>query len=298
MLPLLAVSLLWAFSFGLTKGKLAGLDSAFVSTARLGLAMLVFLPFFRWRGLDARLAAALAGIGAVQFGLMYLALNASYRYLQAHEVVLFTLTTPIMVVLFADALDRTCRWRALGAAALAVAGTALVAVKSASIGSTFAGIALLQGSNAAFAAGQVAYQRLRRRYPDLGDARIFALPYAGAFAVAVAAWLPGSGGRLPVLSGPQLATLAYLGVLASGVGFFLWNYGAARVGSGTLAVMNNAKVPLGVACSLLFFGESAPWPPLLGSLALLGLAVWLAQARPPSPPAGRPAPLSRTHAVE
>ncbi len=279
MLPLLAVSLLWAFSFGLTKGKLAGLDSNFVSAARLGLALLVFLPFLRTQGLTGRLAATLAAIGAVQFGLMYLALNESYRYLQAYEVVLFTITTPILVTLLADALDRTWRRRALGAAALAVVGTALVAVKSAAIGSTLAGIALLQLSNAAFAVGQVWYQRVRRQHPELRDVRVFALLYAGAAAVAALAWLPAAGAGWPSLTSAQLATLAYLGVLASGVGFFLWNYGAARVGSGTLAVMNNAKVPLGVACSLLFFGETAPWPPLLGSLAILGLAVWLARPR-------------------
>jgi hypothetical protein len=43
--------------------------------------------------------------------------------------------------------------------------------------------------------------------------------------------------------------------------------------------MNNAKVPLAVACSLLFFGESADLPRLLGSLALLGAAVWLADKK-------------------
>jgi drug/metabolite transporter (DMT)-like permease len=46
-------------------------------------------------------------------------------------------------------------------------------------------------------------------------------------------------------------------VIASGVGFFLWNYGARRVNAGTLAVFNNLKVPLAVAVSLIFFGESA-----------------------------------------
>ena len=45
--PLLFLtSLLWAFSFGLTK-RLTGLDAAFISFARLSLALLVFLPFLR-----------------------------------------------------------------------------------------------------------------------------------------------------------------------------------------------------------------------------------------------------------
>ena len=274
---LLVVSLIWAFSFGLTKGQLAGVDSAFISAARLALALIVFLPFLRLRGLAPRTACALVGIGAVQFGLMYLALNESYRYLQAYEVVLFTLTTPVIVTLFADALDRTFRLRALLAALLSVAGAGFVALKSTDLKPTLAGLLLIQGSNAAFATGQVLYRRLRRQHPDLKDSAIFALLYAGALLVAVGALLLKLDPRTLVLTGRQIATLAYLGILASGVCFFLWNVGATRVSSGTLAVMNNAKVPLGVACSLIFFGEQAHLPSLIASLVIMGAAVWLAR---------------------
>src|SRR4051812_9107598 len=110
---LLLVSFLWAFSFGLIKGRLTGLESGFISAARLGLALLVFIPFFRPRGLNLRLGATLAAIGAVQFGVMYLAYNESFHYLKAHEVALFTLTTPIFVTLLADALDRRFRAHSL-----------------------------------------------------------------------------------------------------------------------------------------------------------------------------------------
>jgi drug/metabolite transporter (DMT)-like permease len=65
-------------------------------------------------------------------------------------------------------------------------------------------------------------------------------------------------------------------VLASGLGFFLWNVGATRVSAGTLAVMNNAKVPLAVTVALVFFGERTSLPWLAASLGLLGAAVWLA----------------------
>lgn len=282
---LVAVSLLWAFSFGLTKGKLAGLDSAFISAARLVLALLVFLPFLRLRGVSLRTGALLAAIGAVQFGLMYLALNESYRYLQAYEVVLFTIATPILVTLFADALDRTLRPRALAAAALAVVGTALITVRSTELRLTLTGIVLVQLSNAAFAVGQVAYQRLRRTQPALRDREVFALLYAGATAIALIALFARVDVTRLTLTSTQAWTLLYLGVLASGLGFFLWNVGATRVSSGVLAVMNNAKAPLGVACSLLFFGERAPVWPLAGSLAVLSFAVWLAQNpnRPSAP---------------
>lgn len=278
MLLLVAVSLVWAFSFGLIKRHLGGVDSTFVAAARLGLALLVFLPFLRLRGVTARQAVQFAGIGALQFGVMYLAYIESFRYLQAHEAALFTITTPVLVTLLADALERTLRPWALAAALLAVAGTALVAVRSAQLALTLTGLVLVQLSNTAFAAGQVLYRRIRSQSPALRDLHVFALLYAGGFAVAGAAL---AVRQPPVELGPsQWLTLLYLGVIASGAAFFLWNVGATRVTAGTLAVLNNAKVPLGVACALLVFGESAHVPSLLASLALLGAAGWLAARKP------------------
>ncbi len=277
MLLLVVVSLIWAFSFGLTKGQLAGIDSRFISAARLGLALLVFLPFLRFRGVNLRTAGLLMTIGAVQFGIMYLALTESYVYLQAHEVVLFTLTTPIFVTLFADALDRTWRSRALLAALVAVVGTAMLQfTSSTALKPTLTGILLVQTSNVAFAIGQVLYRRLRHQQPALRDRAVFGFLYLGAFAIALAAFALPTRDISITLNRAQLLTLLYLGVLSSGVCFFLWNVGATRVSAGTLAVMNNAKVPLGVAVSLLFFREQASVPRLLASAGLLAFAAWLA----------------------
>jgi drug/metabolite transporter (DMT)-like permease len=277
MLPLVVVSLLWAFSFGLIKRHLAGVDATFVAAARLGLALLVFLPLLRFRGVAPRTLLHLLALGAVQFGLMYLCYIESFRYLRGYEVAVYTLTTPVFVTLLADGYDRVFRWRALLAAVLAVLGAALVVKRAAQ---PLAGVALVQLSNLAFAFGQVSYRRLRARQAGLRDRDVFALLYAGAFAVALTALLLKD--VTVTLTPARIGTLLYLGVLASGAGFFLWNVGATRVSAGTLAVMNNAKVPLAVAVSLLVFGETAEPLPLLGSLAVLGAAAWLAERKPPA----------------
>jgi drug/metabolite transporter (DMT)-like permease len=207
---------------------------------------------------------------------MYLAYNESFRYLAAYQVALFTITTPILVTLLADALDRVFRPRALFAAVLAVLGTAVIVAQAP--GGTLRGIVLVQLSNLAFAAGQILYRRVRQ-WPGLpAERNSFAWLYLGGFLVATLAMFLKEDFTVS-LNGSHLLTLAYLGVIASGLGFFLWNRGATQVNAGTLAVMNNAKVPLAVACSLLFFGESADLPRLLLSLAILGLAVWLAEKR-------------------
>ena len=274
---LLLVSFVWAFSFGLIKGRLGGLDSSFISAVRLGLALLVFLPFFRTRGLNWKLAFSLAAIGAVQFGLMYLAYNESYKHLPAHQVALFTLTTPILVTLFADALERTLRGRALLAASLAVAGAAVVAAKENMLVGSLTGFGLVQLANGAFAIGQVLYRRVRAQNQGINDRQVFALLYAGGFAVTLPLAVAQNDFGSLALTPSQTWTLFYLGVIASGVCFFGWNLGATRVRAATLAAFNNAKVPLGVACSLLFFGESANLPRLLIGGMLLVVAIALAE---------------------
>ena len=67
MWQLIVVSFLWAFSFGLVKRYLPGIDSTLVAAARLGLALLVFLPFLRFRGLTPRLTLTLPRIVAAGF---------------------------------------------------------------------------------------------------------------------------------------------------------------------------------------------------------------------------------------
>ena len=79
------------------------------------------------------------------------------------------------------------------------------------------------------------------------------------------------------MSGTAWATLLFLGLVSSGLCFFWWNQGAAQVNAGTLAAFNNAKIPLGVACSLLVFGEHADLVRLAVSAGLLAAAVWVSK---------------------
>lgn len=276
---LLLVSFIWAFSFGLIKGRLAGVDSTAVATLRLVLALLVFAPFLDWR-LAGRAKWRLAGIGAIQFGLMYLLYQRAFAYLPAHAVVLFTLTMPLYVAACDALVERQWHPRFALAALLAMLGAAAVLFTTAPQGDLLIGFVLMQASNVCFAAGQIWWRRERSRADATGsDAAVFGWLYAGATAVAVVWSLATVQWSALKLDGAQWATLAYLGAISSGACFFWWNLGARRVNAGTLAVFNNAKVPLGVACSLLFWGESADLPRLLVGGTLLALGVWVAERK-------------------
>jgi drug/metabolite transporter (DMT)-like permease len=272
VIHLLLASLIWAFSFGLIKDKLGALDPSFVAASRLLVSLIVFLPLLRPRGLTRRLALCLVAVGALQYGAMYLAYVASFRHLQAHEVALFTVTTPIYVTLIDDLFGRRLNPLNLGTALLAVLGAGIVSYAGLRLDAVALGAALVQASNVCFAFGQVAYRRWLGPGAPVRDADVFALLYLGGFGVAglsSAALTP--FGEL-ALGRTELLTLLYLGAVASGLAFFLWNAGARRVEAGTLAIFNDVKIPLAVAVSLLVFGERVGRPAalVLGGIVVLG----------------------------
>ena len=280
MFYLLIASVVWAFSFGLIKHKLVGvgMDPWLVAFVRLSLSLLVFLPFLRRKGVGRAMAGRLMAIGAVQYGLMYLAYLSSYRFLAAHEVALFTIFTPLYVTLVNDLCIRRFHRLFLLTALLAVAGTAVIVLGNrGEIGGTLVGFLILQVANICFALGQVAYRRVMSApYADGGaqetgqDVHVFAWLYLGAVLITAAPLLVSGTWRACNVQPGQLLTLLYLGIVPSGVCFFLWNVGARKTNAGTLAVFNNAKIPLAVLCALLLFGETANIPRLIiGGLVIL-----------------------------
>lgn len=228
----------------------------------------------------------LLAIGALQFGIMYVLVLRSYQYLKGHEVALLTITTPLFVVLVESLIARRSSVRPWVGAAVAVCGAYVL--RRADPGGAgevnrasefWTGFALVQLANLAFAAGQVLYRR-EEAPSGTGDlsasqsAARFGLLYIGAFFVALPwAVLHVDPGALRLTQG-QLWTVLYLGVVPSGLAFFLWNLGATKVSVGALAVMNNLKIPLAVIVALLPpFLEEADLPRLRDSSLLFAAAL-------------------------
>jgi drug/metabolite transporter (DMT)-like permease len=252
---LLIVSLAWGFSFGLIKGNLTGIDSNFVSFARMAFSLLVFLPFIKFKKIGKSLFWKLFITGVLQFGVMYIAYIASFKYLQAYEVALFTIFTPLYVTLINDALNKKFNVLYLITALLAVAGTWVIEQSQILSPGVLTGFLLVQVSNLAFAFGQLYYRKLMAGKKDLKDHEVFGALYLGAAAVTGLATLIFTPLASLTLSAKQIWTLVYLGIFASGICFFLWNFGARKVNAGALAIFNDFKIPLAVAISLLVFGE-------------------------------------------
>lgn len=275
MVYLFIVSLIWAFSFGLIKGNLSGVDSTFVAFARMLIAALVFLPFLKLRKVSWSARLKLAMTGLVQFGLMYIFYLAAFKSLQAYEVALFTIFTPIFVTLIDDAFTRRFNPLHLAVALITVVGTWIIEGHALQSREVLIGFLLVQASNLCYAFGQIYYRRLMAQHPELKDRQAFGYLYLGGLVVTALATLLLTPLSSVTLSTKQILTLLYLGAIASGLSFFLWNIGARKVNAGSLAVFNDLKIPLAVAVSLLVFGESTNIVRLLigGAIIIAALAL-------------------------
>jgi drug/metabolite transporter (DMT)-like permease len=241
------------------------------------LAFLVLLPLLRLRGISIWLAIRFMAIGALQMGVMYVAYIRSFQYLQSYEVALLTITTPLWITLVSSLLSRRIEPRFHLAALLAIVGAAVIVLRQDALGPALAGIVLVQVSNAAFGIGQILFKRTMATDSGIRTRDVFALLYAGAVAVTLVATAATFESAQFAITRTQVLVLVYLGLVAAGIGFVLWNHGATKVSDGTLAVMNNGYMPLAVVAGLVWLGEEADPLRLVVGTALIVAALFLAE---------------------
>jgi len=272
---LIITTVLWAFSFSLYGEYLAGhIDSYFSVLMRVGLAALVFLPFLRTRGHGLKTIGLYMLVGAMQLGIMYMLSFRAYLYLTVSELLLFTVLTPLYITLIYDLMSRRrLRWGYALSALLAVIGAGIIRYDQVT-NHFWTGLMLVQLSNISFAIGMVGYKRLMETRP-MPQHNAFAWFYLGAFLVAVVAWFSlGNAQKLPETT-LQWSILAFLGVVASGIGYFMWNYGATQVDAGTLGIMNNMHVPAGLLVNLAIWQEQPHWPSFILGGAVIVASLWV-----------------------
>lgn len=267
---LIAVTVLWAFSFSLIGVYLAGqVDAYFAVLSRVLLATVVFLPLLR--AAPVRLALQLMALGAVQLGVMYLFYYQSFLLLSVPEVLIFTIFTPVYITLLYDLAHRRLHYRFLLAAVLAVMAAAIMRYQQLSQ-DYWLGFLVVQGANLCFAAGQVGYKLLMQQRPvTLRQHQVFGWFYLGALCIALPAWLVLGGSNYPQTT-THWAVLLWLGLVASGGGYYWWNKGATAVSSGLLAVMNNMLIPAGLLVNIVIWNRNENLMALLSGAALLLLS--------------------------
>lgn len=249
MFYLIIATICFSLSFGLIKSQLASLPSEFVVFLRLLLATVLFLPFFRGGNYKKQIFAFL--IGAIQFGVMYLCFIKAFKFLQGNEIALLTTTTPVFVAIWSYFLGEKFKVLYIVCILLSVIGAGIVVWQNISFDFIVKGVLLMEASNCSFALGQV----LWKKYIGDAKAKLMAGAYLGATVLVLPFMLCKVDFWSVKLNLIQLLSIFYLAVIPTGVGFWLWNKGAAYVKYSTLSVMNNLKIPLGILFSIFIFHE-------------------------------------------
>ncbi|HIG87472.1 MAG TPA: hypothetical protein EYQ25_10550 [Planctomycetes bacterium] len=264
---LLIATLLWTLPFGLIPRYLLEVDPDVLAITRLGLGAVALTLLIGGRATRPRTSWLL--VGAIQFGVCYGAYLRAYQFLPGHAIALLTSTTPLWVLIL-NRQGHLWRGRSLLAVVLAVSGAILLSIADLDPDPDWwIGVAWTQLANLAFAYGQLRWRAAGNHERQQPMATHAWMLLAGALVLTPLA-LMDFPGRLDQIDGKGIGALLYLGIGATGLGFYLWNEGARQVSVSRLAVMNNLKAPLAALVAVWVFGEeAAPLPLALSMLCLL-----------------------------
>lgn len=268
MLKLIIVTIIWSFSFSLIGHYIAkDVDTYIAILIRFSLALFVFLPFVDKNFFKSLATVKMMMIGAIQVGLMYICYFNSYKYLNISEIALLTTTTPIYVYSFDALFSKKLSLKALPAILGVILGAWII--KRADVNVQYIiGIALIQAANICFAIGQILYKRFFNDRAVDGR-KLFAGFYLGALIVIIPLSLVLSDyTRIPDTLTHYLV-LIWLGVFASGIGYYLWNQGGSQVSAAKLSVMNNAVIPLAIFVEFIFWNGDINWAKFIPGLFIM-----------------------------
>ena len=273
----------WGATFVSTKALIAaGLTPAEIFLMRFALGYLCILPLAprRLRAENRRDEAAFAAAGVCGGSLYFLLENVALEYAPASNVSLLVCTAPVWTALAAGRADRGERMtrRQAAGAALAAAGMALVVLNGRFVlHISPAGDLLALAAALSWMGYSLVIKRRGARYPASFIARKVFF-YGMATILPVFAFRPfAATGEL--LARPVVwANLLFLGVVASGFCYALWNAVMRRLGAvrATNYIFFNPLVTMLTAA--LCIGERITAPALAGAAMIL-CGMWHAERR-------------------
>jgi len=198
----------------------------------------------------------MAGIGAIQIGVMYIFYLNAFRFTTVPKILLFTIFTPIYVTLIADLIEKRIRKTFFVLSLGSVLGALIIRLTAIDLNDIL-GFLLIQGANISFAFGQVLYRFFNKgQMKSDYNLNEFVYFYIGALVVASIGCIINVDKIVLPQSLTQWGFIFWMGAIASGLGYYLWNRGATLVSAGTLAVMNNLVIPLGLIIEIIIFSRS------------------------------------------
>ncbi len=277
-LGLLSLTLIWGINFSVIKVVLQEVHPLAFNALRFPLAAAVLFLMLRLRGgprpsiepSDRALLVGLGILGNVAYQLLFIfGLDAT---LAGNSAVLLA-TTPVWTIILSTLLGHerppASAWLGVGAT---VVGMVLVVAggprEVALGGESMVGDMMMIGASLIWSVYTVGGRNLTRRY---GSLRVTAWTIWVGTPGLVAMGLPYMARSSPLqLSAAAWGGVAYAGVLAIGVAYFLWYYGVRRLGSSRTAVYSNLVPVVALITAWLWLGETPGLLQLAGAAVVIG----------------------------
>lgn len=284
---LLLAMLIWGSTFVVTKEVIGGLPPFALAFVRVALAAVVLLPLAQMRrrhqetevgvhvSQSSRLPwGAICAMGFIGVAAYYALFNLSLAYTSASQGALVQSCLPAMTALVAVVWLREraslVRWIGI---ALSIAGVAIVfsgapasGAKSAVLGGLLMfATTILWGVYTALAKRTTQFDSISITTAMLAVGAVMLLPIA---AVEIA------GHGMPRLSLAGWLGVLYLGVVASGVAFILYNAALKHMDASLAGAYTNLIPIIGVIAGVIVLGEPLSARAILGG-GIVFLGVWI-----------------------
>ncbi len=278
---MLTLAVMWGLSIPVTKLGLESLPPLTLTALRFALAVPLLLPFaFGKRFVPWRQMPKVAALGVIGIGVGQVAQTFGVAGTSASVGTIISATIPVFIVIFAAIRLKqpVSTWQRIGLAA-AFAGIALVALdgdKTELLGGSVAGIAWMLFSCIAIAFYYVWSVELARVH---GTVALVAWSTLFGF-VALLPWAAWEIGQVPIeVTITGLASAAYLGLIVTVAGLFLWLNILSTVPARMAAGVQYLQPVIGVIVSAAVFGDRLGLFFALGvALVLLGLALTMSRS--------------------
>ena len=256
MFYLIVTTVIWSFSFSLIGNSLSpDINSWSLAFSRAAIACILFSRWINFK-IPISYIIKIIFIGALQIGIMYILYLNAFSYTSVQRILLFTITTPFYVTMISQIINKEIKLFAFFITLLSILGALIIRMTDFDT-SDFIGLILVQLANLCFASGQVLYKAMK------ADSKIstnvytdFSFFFIGASLITFIGLIVSPVSYTYPNTISQWFLVLWLGVGASGIGYYFWNYGATKVKVETLATMNNLVIPLGLFVEIIFFSGS------------------------------------------
>ena len=282
ILLMIAVMSVWGSTFVVTKEAITEIPPLTLAFIRVSIGALVLVPLALYRQRRAPPGRALPWKAIVQLGFIGVAIyytffNLGMSRTTASQGALVQSCIPAMTALAAMVLlrERASRTRLAGVA-LSIVGVLVIFSGAAAdtSGASLAGNALVFLSVIAWGV----YTSIAKRVSDHDSVVVTAcIIGCGALMLLPMAVVESGIAHFPALTVHGWAGVFYLGALASGIAFLVYNYALRYMEAGQAGVFANLIPVVGVLSGIVVLHEPLSWRSILGGVVVM-LGVWITGA--------------------